>query len=48
MTLERLKELNTRLEDLLKDPQPGLMSWCISLNTVMTALITEWKGEIRS
>jgi hypothetical protein len=44
MTIKRLKELSNRLSSLLDDPQPGFVSWCISLNEVMSSLTTEWNN----
>jgi hypothetical protein len=45
MKIEELKELNRRLTALLDDPQPGLMSWCMALERVMSALVAGWTGE---
>jgi hypothetical protein len=29
----------------MKDPQPGLMSWCSFLDEVMTKLVDGWTGK---
>ena len=45
MKLDKIQELNNRLSSLLADPQPGLMSWCISLDGVMKELVDGWLGK---
>ena len=45
MKIEELQELSRRLDALLSDPQPGLMSWCGALNDVMNKLVEGWVGK---
>ncbi|MCK5021333.1 MAG: hypothetical protein KAS32_30255 [Candidatus Peribacteraceae bacterium] len=36
--LDELKALNKQLDGLLKDPQPGLHTWCESLLSVCSSI----------
>jgi hypothetical protein len=36
--IEQAKELNRRLTNLLDDPQPGLISWCICFHETLVSL----------
>jgi hypothetical protein len=39
MPLSGLHELNRKLDDLLKDPHPGLFTWRESLNDILVDMI---------
>jgi hypothetical protein len=40
--IEELQELSKRLDSLMKDPQPGLITWCMFLDDVMNKLVDGW------
>lgn len=45
MNLEELQELSRRLDALVKDPQPRLLTWREALGAVMAELVEGWTGK---
>jgi hypothetical protein len=45
--IELLKEKVRLLNQLLDDPQPGLISWCLALGKTMDELNLLWKEGIK-
>ena len=46
MNIKILKEKNTRLTQLLDDPQPGLSTWMIAVGKTVEDMYIQVGGEI--
>lgn len=43
-SFEELQEAVNKLNNLLKDPQPGIFTWCDCYGELMTAITNYWKN----